>query len=158
MPDELAGDGQGPVPADQFRPIPKSKSAALPLLRVLSPLTRVLAPLLRVLSRPNLIARTIPFIPAYPASSALKTPTAAGRHCVADPEPDESEPKGESAPSPVPAKLDDLPIHIRPFIPAITECEAKEPFRFGPLRRAQGGTAVHSIATDCSQKVSRAKR
>jgi hypothetical protein len=43
----------------------KSKSARHPLLRVLSPLTRVLA-------RPSLVATTIHFIPAYPASSALK--------------------------------------------------------------------------------------
>jgi hypothetical protein len=43
--------------------------------------------------RRNLIARTIPFIPAYPLHPPQEKDAAtAGRHCAADPEPDEPEP------------------------------------------------------------------
>ncbi len=45
-------------------------------------------------------------------------------------------------PSAVRATLDDPPIHIRPTVPAISGCKAKEPFRFRPLRHMQGGTAA----------------
>ncbi len=58
------------------------------------------------------------------------------------PKPDEPEPKGRRRPSAVRATLDDLPIHIRPTVPAISGCKAKEPFRFRPLRHMQGGTAA----------------
>jgi hypothetical protein len=47
---------------------------------------------------------------------------------------------GEANPSAVRADLDDPPIHIRPIVPAISGCKAKEPFRFRPLRRSEGGT------------------
>jgi hypothetical protein len=48
-----------------------------------------------VLSRPSLIARTIIFIPDYPASSASKKENLPqhSQHCVADPEPDDPEKK-----------------------------------------------------------------
>jgi len=58
------------------------------------------------------------------------------------PKPDEPEPKGRRRPSAVRATLDDPPIHIRPTVPAISGCKAKEPFRFRPLRHVQGGTAA----------------
>jgi hypothetical protein len=48
--------------------------------------------------------------------------------------PDEPEPKGKGTPSAVPANLDHPPIHMRPTIPAISGCKAKEPFRFSLLR------------------------
>ena len=56
------------------------------------------------------------------------------------PKPDEPDQKGDAAP--VRATLDDPPIHIRPTVPAISGCKAKEPFRFRPLRHMQGGTAA----------------
>jgi CheY-like chemotaxis protein len=58
------------------------------------------------------------------------------------PKPAEPEPKGRRRPSAVRATLDDPPIHIRPTVPAISGCKAKEPFRFRPLRHIQGGTAA----------------
>ena len=42
--------------------------------------------------------------------------------------------KGRRRPSAVRATLDDPPIYIRPTVPAISGCKAKEPFRFRPLR------------------------
>ncbi len=58
------------------------------------------------------------------------------------PKPDAPEPKGRHRPSAVRATLDDPPIHIRPTVPAISGCKAKEPFRSRPLRHMQGGTAA----------------
>jgi hypothetical protein len=43
-----------------------------------------------VLARLSLIARTIPFIPAYPLHPPQeKEAASAGRHCAADPEPEQ---------------------------------------------------------------------
>ena len=53
-----------------------------------------------------------------------------------------SQKKGRRRPSAVRATLDDPPIHIRPTVPAISGCEAKEPFRFRPLRQMQVGTST----------------
>jgi hypothetical protein len=50
--------------------------------------------------------------------------------------------KGRRRPSAVRATLDDPPIHIRPTVPAISGCKAKEPFRFRPLRHMQNDTAA----------------
>jgi PD-(D/E)XK nuclease superfamily len=70
MPELLAGDRQALMPADQLRPV-QSRSPPRHTL-------------LRVLSRPTLIARTIPFIPAIPFIR-LKRPILPPRHCPADP-------------------------------------------------------------------------
>jgi hypothetical protein len=85
--------------------------------------------------RRNLIARTIPFIPAYPASSALRIEKLPPQASNAPPFPIRNK-KAEVTPSDVRAILDDPPIHIRPTIPAICGYKANEPFRFRPLRRA----------------------
>ena len=59
-------------------------------------------------------------------------------------------------PSAVRATLDDPPIHIRPTVPAISGCKAKEPFRFRPLRHMQGGTAAFQSQRIFLQKPARA--
>jgi hypothetical protein len=72
-------------------------------------------------SRPSLIARTIPFIPADPLHppqkkrSCQRTPTLR-RH----PGPDAPEPYGKNDHSAGRANLDDPSIHIHPTIPAIS--------------------------------------
>ena len=129
----LTGDPEAPVPVDQLRP-------GLSRNPPYHPLTRVLV-------RPNLIARTIPLHRRLSHVIRLKTeklrpqtgivPTIRGRNQ-----------KAIATPRLCGHNWDDPPIHIRPIIPAISVCQAKEPFRFRPLRHVP---RWHSSSFNCNE-------
>jgi hypothetical protein len=88
-------------------------------------------------------------------SSASQSPRAASRGKVL--RRTSRHQQAKQPPSAVRVNLDDPPTHIRPIVPAISGCGAKEPFRFRPLRHI-GWRHGLSIATNFLQKVSRVRR